>query len=725
MSDPATPSEPEQPERPDSGQPDDTPDTSGTPSSGSPGIPEDARELDEPRAKSDRPPDTAGDAWASSVDKPSSTRQPMGFSSPGSSSSSSDDDDEDDDFGELGDLGGMLQQLLGGLGGGAGGSGQMPDLGELFKMLGGAQGGSGQLPDLGELMRQFGGLQGQGLPGGAAGMDQLRQLWKQLGIDPDDPSSAGMLAMVQQQVQQFLNPKDAGDRRRMETDLARKTVATETDPVVTAAQQRAVGDAVRLAQLWLDPVTTLDPVHGEGLAWSRSEWVEATMPKWHELVEPVADGVTLAMTTAMDEQFSRLTSEGLGDGIQGLPEIPGLDLSSLLGQLQPALKQLASGMFSAQLGNGVGALAADLLTATEVGLPLLTTPDVALLPTNITPFTVGSGIDANEVLIYLAVRESARARLFAQVPWLGPQLEAAVRDYARNIRIDTDAIEEQMRSIDLQNIGAMQEALRDRLFSPTPTRGSRPPWPGWRPRSPSSRAGSTSSPTRPPAGTCRRPPRSARRYGGAGPAGLRRRRSPGWSVSSCGRVGSDARTCGPRWRTPAAGGCATRRGRTRTSRRRLPTSTTRSATSRSVATSGSTDEMDAALDALLRAEPTGLRVRELRLPTQVSRGRPGVELTGQRKRRALRAQALSDGHWATALRWNHSATTGFEPCAPTPGACCRRTAGPNPGRRAGAAAPGLARPPRRASRRDGEVGPASAPHGQLHRAGRRGSSGCC
>lgn len=474
MSDPATPSDPEQPDRPDSGQsddtPDDTPEPSGTPASESPGVPEDARELDEPRAKSDRPPDTAGDAWASSVDKPSSTRQPMGFSSPGSSSSSSDDDDDDDDFGELGDLGGMLQQLLGGLGGGAGGSGQMPDLGELFKMLGGAQGGSGQLPDLGELMRQFGGLQGQGLPGGAAGMDQLRQLWKQLGIDPDDPSSAGMLAMVQQQVQQFLNPKDAGDRRRMETDLARKTVATETDPVVTAAQQRAVGDAVRLAQLWLDPVTTLDPVHGEGLAWSRSEWVEATMPKWHELVEPVADGVTLAMTTAMDEQFSRLTSEGLGDGIQGLPEIPGLDLSSLLGQLQPALKQLASGMFSAQLGNGVGALAADLLTATEVGLPLLTTPDVALLPTNIAPFTEGSGIDANEVLIYLAVRESARARLFAQVPWLGPQLEAAVRDYARNIRIDTDAIEEQMRSIDLQNIGAMQEALSTRLFSPTPTR---------------------------------------------------------------------------------------------------------------------------------------------------------------------------------------------------------------------------------------------------------------
>ncbi|MEP6630691.1 MAG: zinc-dependent metalloprotease, partial [Lapillicoccus sp.] len=69
--------------------------------------------------------------------------------------------------------------------------------------------------------------------------------------------------------------------------------------------------------------------------------------------------------------------------------------------------------------------------------------------------------------------EAARARLFAQVPWLGPQLEAAVRDYARNITIDTDAIEEQVRSMDLQNPAAIQESLQNKLFSPTPTPAQR------------------------------------------------------------------------------------------------------------------------------------------------------------------------------------------------------------------------------------------------------------
>jgi putative hydrolase len=368
----------------------------------------------------------------------------------------------------------MLQQLLGGSGsggfgglpgfGGQGGSGGVPDLGELVRQLG----GSGGLPDLDALMKQLGGAGGLGGAGEA-----IERMWKQMGIDPRDSSAMGLL---QQQMQQMFGAQTPQDRMTMSTDVARKTVAGDLDPTVTAAQQREVDEAVRVAQLWIDPVTTLDPPSGGGVAWSRAEWVEATMPTWHRLVEPVSDGVAAAMTAALDGQLEHLTSEGGLEGLtglEGLPQIPGLDFGQLLGQLQPALRQMAGSMFSAQLGRGVGALAADLLSATEVGLPLLTTEDVALLPANIAAFTEGLGVDAGEVRLYLAVREAARARLFAQVPWLGPQLEAAVRDYARNITIDTDAIEEQIRSMDLQNPAAIQQALQDKLFSPTPTPAQR------------------------------------------------------------------------------------------------------------------------------------------------------------------------------------------------------------------------------------------------------------
>jgi putative hydrolase len=443
---------------------------------------DEASEPDGPESERETPSE---DAWSEAVDQPQdgpqdspadpfeppSDRPRMGFSGgaqPPSRRDPWDSDDDDDDDGDFGELGAMFQQLLGG-----GGQG-MPDLGELVRQLGGAGGQGGQLPDLDALMRQLGGDRGM-----AGAGEAIQNLWKQMGIDPTD---SGVMAMMQNQMKQMFGAQTPEARMEMSTDVARKTVASETDPTVTAAQQREVDDAVHVANVWIDPVTTLPAPNGKGLAWSRAEWVEATMPTWHRLVEPVSEGVTVAMTKAMDEQFERLKSEGLsglGEGAglpEGFPQIPGLeglDLSGLIGQLQPALRQMAGSMFSAQLGAGVGALAADLLSATEVGLPLLDTEDVALLPANVADFTEGLGVEASEVRLYLAVREAARARLFAQVPWLGPQLEAAVRDYAQNITIDTDAIEEQVRNMDLQNPAQIQESLRDKLFSPTPTAAQR------------------------------------------------------------------------------------------------------------------------------------------------------------------------------------------------------------------------------------------------------------
>ena len=453
---------------------------------------------------------SGADAWAAAVDTPGADTP--GADKPGADKPGADMPDSGPRMGfgaDLGDgphdrpageradegmpdIGAMLQQLLGGGAGGTppdlgdlvrqlgGGRGQLPDISDIIRQLGGAGGqlpdlseimrqlggAGGQLPDLNELMRRFGGVGGAGGAGGAGAGDPMAEILKSMGVDPKD---SGLLAMLQGQIAQMFAPQTAQSRMTMATDVARKTVAgagPENDPTVTAAQQREVTEAVHVAQLWVDPVTTLDAPIGSGLAWSRAEWVEATMPKWHSLVEPVSTGVTNAVTDALKGQLDKLGAEGLSESVPGAT---GLDLGGLLDQVRPALEQLAGSMFSAQLGHGVGALAGDLLSGTEVGLPLLRTEDIALLPTNIAAFTEGLGVEESEVRLYLAVREAARARLFAQVPWLGPQLEAAVRDYARNITIDTDAIEEQVRSIDIQNPAAIQEALQNKLFSPTPT----------------------------------------------------------------------------------------------------------------------------------------------------------------------------------------------------------------------------------------------------------------
>ena len=94
---------------------------------------------------------------------------------------------------------------------------------------------------------------------------------------------------------------------------------------------------------------------------------------------------------------------------------------------------------------------------------------MALLPANVAAFTEGLGIDS-------ARSGSTSPSARPPGPGCSPRCrgsarssEAAVRDYARNITIDTDAIEEQVRDMDLQNPAQIQESLRDKLFSPTPT----------------------------------------------------------------------------------------------------------------------------------------------------------------------------------------------------------------------------------------------------------------
>ncbi len=398
---------------------------------------------------------------------PGPGKSPMGFggapSRPGSGDSGGDAGPPD--FAEL------LRQLTG--------SGEMPDLDQIMRQLSGGGAGGG-MPDLGEMMRQL----GVGGPGGA--MPDLGEMMRQLGVTPPGAGEApmGAFAAMQQQLAGLFTPQTPQGRAEMATDVARKTVAAgDPDPSITDAQRREVGDAVRVAQLWIDPMTAFDAPMGKGVAWSRAEWVEATMPTWAGLVEPISAGVTRAVSAALRQQMGKLTDnlpEGFADQLPdeikaAMPGVGsgGFDFSALLDQVGPAMEQLSGSMFTAQLGQGVGALASDVLSGTEVGLPLVPSEDVALLPSSVAAFTEGLGVEASQVLLYLAVREGARARLFAEVPWLGPQLEAAVRDYAANISIDTDAIEAQVRDMEPpespEAFAQLQEALQHKLFSPTPT----------------------------------------------------------------------------------------------------------------------------------------------------------------------------------------------------------------------------------------------------------------
>jgi putative hydrolase len=275
------------------------------------------------------------------------------------------------------------------------------------------------------------------------------------GEDPENPfkgtpfeqifGSGGMpdLSALLGQVQAMMAPHDGPVNWTLANDIARKAVAQDPDPSPTDGQQAAVADAVRLADHWLDEVTDFPSGVHSAAAWSRAEWVESTQEVWRRLVEPVAEHVVSAMGDALPEEAKQMAGPLIG----------------MLGKMGGA-------MFGQQVGTALGGLAAEVLTACDIGLPLGPRGQAAVLPANVTEFADGLDVTEDDVLLYLALREAAHQRLFAHVPWLAEHLLSAVADYGRGITIDTAGIEEQMRSIDPTNPQALQEALEGGLFEP-------------------------------------------------------------------------------------------------------------------------------------------------------------------------------------------------------------------------------------------------------------------
>jgi putative hydrolase len=208
----------------------------------------------------------------------------------------------------------------------------------------------------------------------------------------------------------------------------------------------AVRDAAHLAELWLDAATILPAGATTTVAWSARAWVEKTLPTWQRLCDPVAQQVS-------------------GAWMQALPE----EAKQAAGPLLSMMGQMGGMAFGSQLGNALAQLAQEVLTSTEVGLPLGPAATSALLPANIEKFTEGLELPSSEVLVFLAAREAAHQRLFAHVPWLRQRLLATVEEFARGITVDTSALESLAGQIDPANPASIEEAMSSGLLEPQTT----------------------------------------------------------------------------------------------------------------------------------------------------------------------------------------------------------------------------------------------------------------
>src|SRR5215470_12073256 len=248
-------------------------------------------------------------------------------------------------------------------------------------------------------------------------------------------------------------------------NVARHTLAAEGDPSVLDTDRNKITEAVRLADLWLDEVTSFSSGIRQVQAWSRSEWVEATLPVWSKLCDPIAGKAVEAM--------SGLLTDAPGELGAGLPEELSTALQAMgggLGGLGPMMNRIGGMMVGSQTGAAIGALAREVATSTDVGLPLGPEGTAALLPAGVAEFGEGLSISADEVRLFLALREAAHHRLFSHVPWLRAHLFGAVEEYARGIKVDASRLRDAMPQIDPANPEALQEALSGAaLFQPEDT----------------------------------------------------------------------------------------------------------------------------------------------------------------------------------------------------------------------------------------------------------------
>jgi putative hydrolase len=215
------------------------------------------------------------------------------------------------------------------------------------------------------------------------------------------------------------------------------------DPPVGEAERAATDEALRLADLWLEPQSALPSGVRATAAWSRSEWIEQTLPVWRKLCDPVAERIVAAMGDLVPEE-----------------------MRGQLGPMASMVASLGGALFGGQLGTALGSLAAEVLSAGDIGLPLGPAGTAALLPANIVRYGEGLELGEDQVRLYVALREAAHQRLFGHVPWLRGHVLTAVEAYAAGIRVNREAVEEAMSRFDPGSLEGVQEIGLDGIFTP-------------------------------------------------------------------------------------------------------------------------------------------------------------------------------------------------------------------------------------------------------------------
>lgn len=310
------------------------------------------------------------------------------------------------------------------------------------------------------------------------------------GFTPDDANDDGqkpedfsaMMRQMQEQIQKqfeqmginpagFINPFSAFTGGTNESlpknvvrDTAKKIVQLQGSQPIGTKDVSVIDNAFEIADLWLNEATVFPATDATTAprAISRLDWIDLTVAGWHDTMEPLATGLSSAISGLLDQ--------AAGDSDE---------LNNSMGAITGLLRTFIGSMIATQLGQAIGAISTSATGAHDVGLPLLEPAQPVLIPENIELWSKELEIPKTEIYIFHALREAAIARLFAHNPWIVSYIRSAIVDYGRGIRIDMDAIQRQAEEL-MTNFDPAQQnpesgennfsiALNNGVFTPEET----------------------------------------------------------------------------------------------------------------------------------------------------------------------------------------------------------------------------------------------------------------
>ena len=247
-------------------------------------------------------------------------------------------------------------------------------------------------------------------------------------------------------------------------DTAKKFISSQGSQPIGTNDLTAVNNACEIADIWLNEATDFPATSSSATnAISRLDWIDETLPGWQATMEPLATGLSAAISRLLDEAIASQSSE-----------YEGSMAAAPIGAIAGLLRSFIGTMIATQLGQAIGGIATSATGAHDAGLPILQPARPLLIPENIEAWGADTEIAKSEIYLFHALREGAVARLFEHNPWIVSYIRSAIVEYGAGIRIDLDAIQRQAEEA-MQ--GMSQESftinLDSGIFTPEETESQR------------------------------------------------------------------------------------------------------------------------------------------------------------------------------------------------------------------------------------------------------------